>query len=105
MVAHPTCPADALHIRPDKARQPDGSFRRTLLSTTVCNTPEADKVAANAERSGGWPVIIAAAEANRAGLDWRPTAATARQRLADEANRQRNQHVPRLQARADTPGA
>ena len=64
-------------------------FRRALLDSTASSTPEADKLATHAERVGGWPVIAAAAEAKQAGLDWRLAASAARQRTADELNRQR----------------
>jgi hypothetical protein len=70
-------------------RRAQWPFRRALLGSTASSTPEADKLATHAERVGGWPVFAAAAEAKQAGLDWRPAASAARQRIADQANRQR----------------
>ena len=69
-----------------RARWP---FRRALLDSTASSTPEADKLATHAEHVGGWPVIVAAAAAQQAGLDWRPAALAARQHITDELNRQR----------------
>ncbi len=88
-------------LQPGTVRQAEGPFRRALLSSTVRNTPEAHKLAAQAEYAGGWPVMIAAAEAKQAGLDWRPAATAVRQRLAEDASRHRARHVPRLQPEAD----
>jgi hypothetical protein len=64
-------------------------FRNALLASTVSNTRDAHKLAATVERAGGWPIIIASDAATQAGKDWRPAATAARQRLADEAHRQR----------------
>ena len=64
-------------------------FRNALLAGTVSNTSDAHRLAATVQRAGGWPVIIASDAAKQAGTDWRPAATAARQRLADEANRQR----------------
>jgi len=69
-------------------------FRNALLASTVSNTPDAHQLAATVERAGGWPIIIASHAATQAGKDWRPAAAAARQRLADEANRQRTRLDP-----------
>lgn len=77
------------------------SFRRALLDSTASSTPEADKLATHAEHVGGWPVIAAAAAATHAGLDWRPAATAVRQRLTEDANRQRARHVPRLAPEPD----
>jgi hypothetical protein len=60
-------------------------FRRALLAGTVGNTPDAHKLAAKVERTGGWPVMIAIDAAKQAGKDWRPAVAEARHRMAQDA--------------------
>jgi hypothetical protein len=69
-------------------------FRNALLAGTVSNTPDPHRLAATVERAGGWPIIIASDAATQAGKDWRPAATAARQRLADDANRQRTRLDP-----------
>jgi len=69
-------------------------FRDALLASTVSNTAATPQLAANVERAGGWPVIIASDAATRAGKDWRPAATAARQRLADDAIRARTRLDP-----------
>jgi hypothetical protein len=76
-------------------------FRNALLAGTVSNTSDAHRLAATVQRAGGWPVIIASDAAKQAGKDWRPAATAARQRLADEANRQRTDCILRPGPRAD----
>jgi hypothetical protein len=88
-------------MHPCTVRPPEGPFRRALLSGTASDTPQADKLATHAEHTGGWPVIAAAAAATHAGLDWRPAATAVRQRLIEDANRQRARHVPRLAPEPD----
>jgi hypothetical protein len=76
-------------------------FRNALLAGTVGNTPDAHRLATTVQRAGGWPIIIASDAAKQAGKDWRPAATAARQRLADEANRQRTDCILRPGPRAD----
>jgi len=79
-------------------------FRNALLASTVSNTRDAHQLAANVERAGGWPVIIASHAATQAGKDWRPAATAARQRLADDAIRALSRCIPRLGPLADPVG-
>jgi hypothetical protein len=79
-----TSPASAGEVK-------KGKFRLALLGSTVCNTPEAHKLAAQVARGGGWTVQMAIAAALQAGRDWRPGAAEARQRMAEAANRLRGE--------------
>jgi hypothetical protein len=76
-------------MQPIAVRSGEGPFRRRLLSSTVCHTATAHKLVAQVERGGGWTVLMAIDAAKQAGEDWRPRVGEARQRLVDEANRQR----------------
>ena len=76
-------------MHPGTVHRAPGPFRRALLGSTASDTPDADKLATHAEHVRGWPVIVAAAAAQQAGLDWRPAALAARQHITDELNRQR----------------
>jgi len=83
-------------------------FRNALLASTVSNAPDVHQLAATVERAGGWPIIMASHAATQAGTDWRPAATAARQRLADDADRQRIRCILRLgplagPVRADRP--
>jgi hypothetical protein len=80
---------------PGTVRPTEGPFRRVLLGSTVCNTPDAHRLAAKVARVGGWPILLAVDAAKQAGQDWRPAVAEARRRLADDADRQRaRQNAP-----------
>ena len=91
--AGPTGPAGKTSaktsIHPGTVRPAANPFRSALLASTVCNTPDAHRLAAKVERVGGWPILVAVDAAKQAGQDWRSAGAAARQRLAQDANRQR----------------
>jgi hypothetical protein len=100
-VAHPTGAAGAdgagraeTSIQRGTVRPTEGAFRRALLGSAVCNTPDTHRLAAKVERAGGWPILLAVDAAKRAGQDWRPAVAEARRRLADDADRLRGRHGP-----------
>ncbi len=61
-----------------------GKFRRELLGSAVCNTPEAHRLAGLVALCGGWTVQIAVHAAVRAGEDWQAAAAAEVRRLAEE---------------------
>jgi hypothetical protein len=88
-------------LHPATTQPGDGPIRSALLSSTVCNTSEAHKLAAQVEHAGGWPVVMAAAEAKQAGLDWHPAATAVGQRLTEDANRHRARPVPHLAREPD----
>jgi hypothetical protein len=73
--------SDRTSIQRGTVQPTPNPFRRALLAGTASDNPEADRLAALAERAGGWPVMVAAAAEQRAGRDWRPAAAAARQGL------------------------
>jgi len=97
-VAHPAGADDAgraeTSIHPGTERPTEGPFRRALLGSTVCNTPDAHRLAAKVERAGGWPILLAVDAAKQAGQDWRPAVAEARRRMADDADRLRARQNP-----------
>ena len=76
-------------IHPGTVRPAANPFRDALLASTVCNTPDAHRLAAKVERVGGWPILMAIDAGIQAGQDWRPATAAVRQRLAEDANRRR----------------
>jgi hypothetical protein len=84
----------AIHV--DTVRPTEGPFRRTLLGSTISNTPDAHKLAAQIERVDGWSIMLVIAAAKQAGQDWRTAMAAARQRLADDANRLRVRCILRV---------
>jgi hypothetical protein len=95
-VACPTGPTETAgktsaetSIHPGTVRPAAKPFRSALLAGTVCNTPDAHRLAAKVERVGGWPILMAIDAAIQAGQDWRPATAAVRQRLAEDANRRR----------------
>jgi hypothetical protein len=67
----------------------ENPFRNALLASTVCNTPDAHRLAAKVERVGGWPILLAIDAAKQAGQDWRPAVVAVRQHLVNTTNRQR----------------
>jgi hypothetical protein len=88
-------------VRSGAVRFGEWPFRRGLLDSTVGNAPAAHKLAAQVERRGGWTVQMAIEAAHQAGRDWRPGAAEARRRMAEEANRLRARCILRVGSVAD----
>jgi hypothetical protein len=90
--SHPTAPAEhsaKTSIHPGTVHPAENPFRNALLASTVCNTPDAHRLAAKVERVGGWPILLAIDAAKQAGQDWRPAVVAVRQHLVNTTNRQR----------------